>query len=139
GAPGELLAAAKGFGGGVADEAAVDRARCGRLAVDEVEDEGAAVGARRFPLVPMAYETRAILVEAAAAGAGERTLVLGIAAEARAFLGDIAPGEEAGSVGRQLEARDVGLLACDLARLGARGGRIDAPHLALARCIGDEE
>src|SRR3546814_12720707 len=53
--------------------AGVGRARRGRLAAFKVEDERAAVGAGGFPMVPMAHEVGAILVEAAGAGAGKRS------------------------------------------------------------------
>src|SRR3546814_460263 len=83
-------------------------------------------------MVPMAHEAGAILVEAAGAGAGKRPLVLRLAAEIRAFFGNVAPREQLGRVGRNLEARDVGLRVGDLRRGAARLG-IDAPDLNLAR------
>src|SRR3546814_2945474 len=67
-------------------------------------------------MVPMAHEAGAILVEAAGAGAGKRPLVLRLAAEIRAFFGNVAPREQLGRVGRNLEARDVGLRVGDLRR-----------------------
>src|SRR3546814_20826336 len=99
----------------------------GRLAVLQIEDERPAIGSRRFPLVPVADETRAVLVQAAAAGADERPpvlYVLRLAAEAGAFAGPVAPDEHALSVGRQLETRDPAPLVVVLrprARLGAGG------------------
>src|SRR3546814_2473572 len=85
-------------------------------------------------MVPMAHEAGAILVEAAGAGAGKRPLVLRLAAEIRAFFGNVAPREQLGRVGRNLEARDVGLRVGDLRRGAARLG-IDAPDLILARRV----
>src|SRR3546814_16959484 len=88
-------------------------------------------------MVPMAHEAGAILVEAAGAGAGKRPLVLRLAAEIRAFFGNVAPREQLGRVGRNLEARDVGLRVGDLRRGAARLG-IDAPDLILARRVREE-
>src|SRR3546814_18415363 len=85
-------------------------------------------------MVPMAHEAGAILVEAAGAGAGKRPLVLRLAAEIRAFFGNAAPREQLGRVGRNLEARDVGLRVGDLRRGAARLG-IAAPDLILARRV----
>src|SRR3546814_3052850 len=76
GDPDNCRAAAVGFRRRVADQAAVHRAARGRLAVLQIEDERPAIGSRRFPLVPVADETRAVLVQAAAAGADERPPVL---------------------------------------------------------------
>src|SRR3546814_1817791 len=76
GDPDNCRAAAEGFRRRVADQAAVHRAARGRLAVLQIEDERQAIGSRRFPLVPVADETHAVLVQAAAAGADERPPVL---------------------------------------------------------------
>src|SRR3546814_1552194 len=108
----------------------------GRLAVLQIEDERPAIGSRRFPLVPVADETRAVLVQAAAAGADERPpvlYVLRLAAEAGAFAGHVAPDEQALAVGRQLETRDIGLFVGDLRRRAGVGAGGNAPELVAAR------
>ncbi len=137
GTPCKFLAAAEGLRGGVANQIAVGRPRGHRLAACEVEDEGAAVGAGGFPMVPVTHETCAILVETAGAGAGQRALVLCLAAEVGALLGDVTPGEQLGRVGRDFEARDVGVGVGHLRR-GAARFRIDAPDLILARGVREE-
>src|SRR3546814_1512389 len=86
----------------------------------------------------MAHEADAILIDAAATGTDELSLVLRVAAEAGAFPGHVAPDEQAGAVGRQLEARDIGLFVGDLrCRAGIRAHG-PAPDLIAARRVGDE-
>src|SRR3546814_18816882 len=87
-------------------------------------------------MIPVANEARAILVEPAGAGTGKRALILRLAAEVGALLRDVAPGEQFRRVGRNLEARDVGLRVGHLLRGDARLG-VDAPDLILARAIGE--
>ena len=102
GAPGKLFAAAKGFRRRVADQSGRDRPRRARLAVRQIENKGAAVGAGGFPRVPVTDEAGAVLVEPSAAGADKRALVLyvlRVAAEIGALHGDIAPREQARAIG----------------------------------------
>src|SRR5690606_15147692 len=137
GAPRKLLAAAEGLRRAVAGEARIDGTCGARLAVCKVEHEGAAVGSGSFPLVPVANKARAILVETAAARACQRALVLGIAAEVGAFLGDVAPCEQLRGVGGDFEAGHIGPGPGNLCRGGA-GFRIDTPDLTGPRGVREE-
>ena len=139
GRPGDILVAAKGLAGSVADQrvgasGAVRRNPAAHgLAVREIEGEHPADGAGRLPRIPVADKAAVGGVEPAGARPGQMRLGVAIgAAEAGAVARDIRPHRDPVAARGDREAVHAGGQVGHLRLAAGRAIRADlrAPHLA---------